>query len=98
MGGFGIVEHPCQYLGLVQVIFIVDPEIVSTMALVKAHHYGVEPIELDAFITVGAKDQWLVGLKEKGFFGLGGFFRKNFKSTIIKNVAVLVDLEERGTM
>src|SRR5438874_9139164 len=85
-------------MGLVHVIFIVYPAIVSTITVGEVYNFRGKSIQLDSFIIVGTEQQRLSLFQENGFFYFRTFFSEDLKRAVIKNVAVLVYLEKGSAL
>src|SRR5690606_25097486 len=63
-----IIKKARQDLRFEEILFIMYPEVLSAI-LVQAHELRFISVQLDAFITMDTKDEWLSLLKKQGFFG-----------------------------
>lgn len=93
----GVVEHADQDLGLVEVAFVMDPEVVFADAFcVEVDDGRFEAFEADAFILLGAENEGFALFEKQGFCGFGAFFGEDLKGAVVEYITVLIDLEERG--
>src|SRR5688572_29518390 len=74
------------------------PEVGGAEAFIQVYHHRLEAIQPDALVAGRTEYQRLALFEEYGFFRLGTFFREYFKSAVVENIAVLVDLKEGCAM
>ena len=90
----GIIKDADKYLGFINIVFVVYPEIIGTYAISEVHHAWREPVETNTFFIIGTEGEGFALLQEKRFIRLGGFFGKDLDCAVVKDVSVLVDLQE----
>src|ERR1700727_2881630 len=90
-----VIEHPDQDLGLIEILFVMYPQIIRANGCAQIHYRRPKTFQTDAFFPLCAEDQRLALLEEQGLHRLAAFLGKDFESAVIENIAVLIDLEER---
>src|SRR4030095_12668065 len=91
---FRIIKYSNEDLSFVEVAFIVNPKIICAVTIPQLHYLRMKTIQPDSLVLGSPKNQRLALFKEHRFLCLGAFLGEYFKSAIIKDVTVLIDLEE----
>src|SRR5882757_374974 len=92
-----IVKHPDEDLSFIKVFLVVDPQVTFNYTIPKVDNSRLKALQPNAFVPLCPKDQRLALFQEQGLHRLGTLFGKDLKSSVIEDIAVLVDLEERGS-
>src|SRR6185503_11391559 len=92
-----IIKNAYQDLCLVNIFFIMYPQIIRGVPFIKIYHTGSKTIQLYSLVICSAECERLTLLQEQCFLRLASFFCIYLKGPIIKDVAVLVDLQERSS-
>src|SRR5258708_8015326 len=90
----GIIKHPDENLVFIEVFFVVYPEVIFAYILPQVDNSRMETIQANAFFPLRSEDQGFALFQEQGFHGLGAFFGEDLESSVIKDIAVLIDFEE----
>ena len=100
LGETVLETHPAEQVGQTRLgtLFVVEKQVVFGDALAKFDHLGFQAVEADALVAGFTEYERLTVLKLDGRVELGLAVLRVLPSTIIKNVTVLVNLDERGAV
>ena len=63
----GVIKNANQYLRLVNVLFIMYPQVVDTVPVVQVNHAWCKSIQFDPLVSSGAENKRLTLFQEKCF-------------------------------
>lgn len=70
-----VIEDAGQDLCFIDISFIMNPEIIHTMACIQVYHDRFETIQFDPLVIIGTEYQRFALFQEQGFFRLAGLVK-----------------------
>ena len=94
----GVIKQTHQYLCFENIVLVVYPQVVGRKAFAQCYHFWCKAVQANTLIFFRTKNHGLAVFQKQHFVGLGALLGKYFKSTIVEDVAVLIDFYKAGTL
>ena len=98
LGKSVLVTHAAEQVGQTWLgaAFVVEQQIVFGNPFAQLDDFGLQAVQTNALVAIFAKNQRLAMLQFQRRVRLGVAILGVFPGTVVEDVAVLIDLDERG--